>query len=110
MEYSPYHKDQTWLEQYGLVKNKNSRAIVANNIYKTIFIKIFFSEVKAGEKISAQEYILPGNKLATESPHEGYLVIFDTKTHAGTVCKPQEHREEDKIITSFIIGIGYREK
>ncbi|UCH92436.1 MAG: ATP-binding protein [Candidatus Aminicenantes bacterium] len=235
VEYSPYHKDQTWLEQYGLVKNKNSRAIVANNIYKTIFIKIFFSEVKAGEKISAQEYILPGNKLdmerilldfdqyiarigvrafyqkvkvsstdpfvgsgknkilpgmskemkpyektgqflltawlyqfvkegagdlryevpsglgrmdimlnykgrryiietkvnhqddithilregisqvakkylATESAHEGYLVIFDTKTHAGAVCKPREHREEDKKVTSFIIGIGYREK
>ncbi len=48
--------------------------------------------------------------LATESAHEGYLVIFDTKTHAGAVCKPREHREEDKKVTSFIIGIGYREK
>lgn len=47
--------------------------------------------------------------LATESAAEGYLVIFDTKTHAGAVCKPQNHREADKNVTSFIIGIGYNE-
>ncbi len=206
-EYSSYDKDQSWLEQYGLIKNKENRAVVANNIYKSVFIKIFFKEVKAGENIPPKEYTLPGNRLdmkrilldfdqyiaqigvrafykekkpyektgqflltawlyrfvkggdgdlryetpsglgrmdvllnykgkryvietkvnhqedmtrilqqgltqvaqkylATESAAEGYLVIFDTKTQTGAVCKQQEHHEEGKKITSFIIGIG----
>jgi hypothetical protein len=210
-EYVPNDEDQTWLEQYGLVKNKNDRAVVSNNIYKARFIKTFFKEAKAGEDISLQEYILTGNNLdmekilldfdqyiarigvrafykekkpyektgqflltawlyrfvtggagdlryethsglgrmdmmlnykgkkyiietkvnhqddisrilrqgvnqvaqkylATESAAEGYLVIFDTKTHVGAVCKQEDHQEEDKKVTSFIIGIGYPEK
>jgi hypothetical protein len=211
VEYVANDEDQSWLEQYGLIKNRDDRAVVSNNIYKTRYIKTFFKEVKAGEDISLQEYILPGNKLdmerifldfdqyiaqigvrafykekkpyektgqflltawlyrfvkggagdlryetptglgrmdillnykgkryiietkvnhqdditrilqqgikqvaqkylATESAAEGYLVIFDTKTHAGAVCKPRDHQEENKKVTSFIIGIGYREK
>ena len=211
VEYVPNDEDQSWLEQYGLIKNKNDRAVVSNNIYKARYIKTFFKEVNADENISLQEYILPGNRLdmerilldfdqyiaqigvrafykdkkpyektgqflltawlyrfvkggagdlryeatsglgrmdimlnykgrryiietkvnhqeditrilqqglrqvaqkylATESAAEGYLVIFDPKTHAGAICKPQEHQEEDKKVTSFIIGIGYREK
>lgn len=66
VEYSPYEKDQTWLEQYGLIKNKNARAIVANNIYKAMFIKTFFKEVKAYEEIPLQGYVLPGNRLDME--------------------------------------------
>jgi hypothetical protein len=211
VEYVANDEDQTWLEQYGLIKDKDDHAVVSNNIYKSRYIKTFFKEVKAGEDIALQEYILPGNKLdmerilldfdqyiarigvrafykekkpyektgqflltawlyrfvkggagdlryetpsglgrmdiilnykgrryiietkvnhqdditrilrqgimqvaqkylATESAAEGYLVIFDTKTHAGAVCKPRDHQEEDKKVTSFIIGIGYREK
>jgi len=49
-EYVPNDEDQTWLEQYGLVKNKNDRAVVSNNIYKARFIKTFFKEAKAGEE------------------------------------------------------------
>lgn len=64
----------------------------------------FTRVLEQGVSQVAQKY------LATESAHEGYLVIFDTKTHVGAVCKPQEHRQEDKKITSFIIGIGYLEK
>jgi hypothetical protein len=60
--------------------------------------------LQQGIRQVAQKY------LATESAAEGYLVIFDTKTHEGAVCKPQDHQEEDKKVTSFIIGIGYREK
>ncbi|UCH97485.1 MAG: hypothetical protein JSV88_11705, partial [Candidatus Aminicenantes bacterium] len=60
--------------------------------------------LQQGIRQVAQKY------LATESATGGYLVIFDTKTHAGAVCKPGEHQEEDKKVISFIIGIGYREK
>jgi hypothetical protein len=63
VKYNQYDKEQSWLEQYGLVKNSGGFAVVSNNIYKAIFIKTFFSEVQAGDDISPQEYGLPGNKL-----------------------------------------------
>jgi hypothetical protein len=63
VEYNPDDEDQTWLEQYGLVKNKDGHAVVANNIYKDRYIKTFFKEVNAYEEISLQGYISPGNKL-----------------------------------------------
>jgi hypothetical protein len=47
VEYDPDDEDQTWLEQYGLVRNIEGRAVVANNIYKARYIKTFFKEVKA---------------------------------------------------------------
>jgi len=63
VEYDPDNEDQTWLEQYGLVKNKNEYAVVSNNIYKTRYVKTFFKEVKPYEDISPQEYALPGDRL-----------------------------------------------
>ncbi len=224
VEYNPDDEDQTWLEQYGLIKKRTApapgsgvpnggntdtegHAAVANNIYKARYIKTFFKEVKAYEDISPQEYALPGGRLdmerillnfekyiarigvnafyekkkpyektgqflltaflyqfarggagdlgyevktglgrmdiiltyrgkkyiietkvnrhddvtgiinegikqlcskylATEKTGAGYLVIFDTKTHVGAVCEPRYHREGDKKVTSFLIGIG----
>jgi hypothetical protein len=61
VEYNPDDEDQTWLEQYGLVKNKDGHAVVGNNIYKARYIKTFFREVKADENIPPQEYTLPEN-------------------------------------------------
>ena len=207
VEYDPDDEGQTWLEQYGLIKNRDHHAVVANTIYQSRYIKTFFKEAKAYEKLSLQPYELPGNRLnmeriilnfekyisqigvsafykeekpyektgqflltawlyqfvrgeegelryevrsglgrmdilltykgtkyiietkmnrhndvtgiinegilqlstkylATESTSEGYLVIFDTKTLVGTVCKPRYHEPGDKKVTSFIIGIG----
>jgi hypothetical protein len=63
VEYDPDDKDQTWLEQYGLVKKTGGRAVVANNIYKARYIKTFFREAKAYETVSLQEYVLPGGSL-----------------------------------------------
>jgi hypothetical protein len=220
VEYNPDDQDQTWLEQYGLVKKKESKAVVANNIYKARYLKTFFKEVKAYRDITLQEYQLPGNRLdmerilldfeqyiaqigvnafyqkwtvpvpeggeeinetkpyektgqflltawlyqfvrggagelryevlsglgrmdvlltykgrkyiietkinrrnltrtlkdgitqvstkylASESAHEGYLIIFDTKTPVGEDCEPQYHEVGNKRITSFNIAIG----
>jgi hypothetical protein len=64
--YSSYQEDQSWLEQYGLIKNKEGHAIVANNIYKSMFTKVFFREVSAYEEISPDGYLLPGNRLDME--------------------------------------------
>ncbi|UCH98300.1 MAG: hypothetical protein JSV88_16060 [Candidatus Aminicenantes bacterium] len=43
--------------------------------------------------------------LASESVEEGFLVIFDIKTHIREECKPQQHQAGDKKVTSFTIGI-----
>ncbi len=207
VEYDPDDEDQSWLEQYGLVKNCDGHAVVANNIYEAIHVKAFFKELKAYEDLPLQPYMLPGNRLdmkrillnferyvarigvrafyaeekpyektgqflltawlyqfvkgeqgdlryevitglgrmdilltykgkkyiieikvnrhddikwiieegvlqlsgkylATEGTPEGYLVVFDTRTPVGTVCKPQTHRPEDKEVTALIIAIG----
>jgi hypothetical protein len=44
--------------------------------------------------------------LATEGASEGYLVIFDARKPVGGSCQPQYHRDGDKKVTSFTIGIG----
>jgi len=44
VEYNPDDEDQTWLEQYGLIKNNNGFAFVANHIYKARYLKTFFKE------------------------------------------------------------------
>jgi hypothetical protein len=206
VKYNQYDEDQAWLEQYGLIKNKDEHAVVANNIYKSVFTRAFFREVNADADISLNEYTLPGNRLdmetilfhfeqyiaqigvnafykekkpyektgqflltawlyqfvksgqgelryeilsgfgrmdilltykarkyiietkinrgklsrtlkngitqvsekymATESVDEGYLVIFDTKTHVGDEYEPRQHPAGGKSITSFTIGIG----
>jgi hypothetical protein len=67
VKYIPYNKDQNWMEQYGLIKNKGGKAVVANNIYKSVFVKTFFEEVNASEEIPPQRYELPGNRLDMES-------------------------------------------
>jgi hypothetical protein len=207
VEYNQYDEEHSWLEEYGLIKNKNENAVVANNMYKARFLKTFFKEVKAYEDLSPQEYVLPGDRLdmkrillnfeqyiaqigvsafykekkpyektgqflltawlyqfvksgegdlryevrsglgrmdviltykgikyiietkmnhrdditrileegltqvtqkylATEAAGEGYLVIFDTKTHVGAACTPQVHKVGDYQVTSFTIAIG----
>ena len=63
VEYNPDNEDQTWLEQYGLIENKDGHAAVANNIYRARYIKTFFKEVNAYGDISLREYVLPGNRL-----------------------------------------------
>jgi hypothetical protein len=211
VKYRPDDKDQSWLEQYGLVKKKERKAVVANNIYKERYIGTFFDEadvpVPTAGEIPLREYALPGNRLdmkrillnfdryiaqigvsafyrkgkayekagqflltawlyqfvrggegelryevrsglgrmdilltykekkyiietklnrhndlagtieegirqlsgkylASERTAVGYLVIFDTKTPVGTLCKTRNHQAGDKSVTSFTVGIG----
>jgi hypothetical protein len=67
VKYKTAHKEQSWLEQYGLIKEKNDSAVVANNIYKARFVEIFFDEanvpVPAAGEIPFPEYRLPGGRL-----------------------------------------------
>ena len=63
IEYNPDDEDQSWLEQYGLVKNIEGYAVVGNNIYKSRYIKTFFKEARAYDDLSLDIYELPGNRL-----------------------------------------------
>jgi hypothetical protein len=73
--------------------------------FSFLVVKSFFTSVSSVSSVAKIIYLAPFF-MATESAHEGYLVIFDTRTHAGAVCKPQYHGEEDKKVITFIIGIG----
>ncbi|UCH93612.1 MAG: AAA-like domain-containing protein, partial [Candidatus Aminicenantes bacterium] len=63
VKYKPNDEDQSWLEQYGLIKKKEKKAIVANRIYKERFIETFFNETEVSEGISPDRYVLPGDRL-----------------------------------------------
>ena len=67
VKYKPDDKDQSWLEQYGLIKKKEEKAVVANNIYKERFVETFFSETNVPEEVSTTRYVLPGNRLDMEN-------------------------------------------
>jgi hypothetical protein len=63
IEYIQYDEEQSWLEQYGVIKNIDGYAVVANNIYKAIHVKAFFKEARADDDLSLETYKLPGNRL-----------------------------------------------
>ncbi len=67
VKYMPDDEDQSWLEQYGLIKNSGGHAIVANPIYKSRYTATFFKEVQAIEDIQPEGYELPGGKLDMEN-------------------------------------------
>jgi len=67
VKYRVDNEDQSWLEQYGLIKRKKANAVVANNIYKKRFTETFFDEVGIDDNISAQREVLPGGKLGMEN-------------------------------------------
>ncbi len=58
VEYQPYDEEQSWLEQYGLIKNHKGQAVVANNIYKDFLLKVFFYEAGVLQDVSIQEYLV----------------------------------------------------
>ncbi|HLP60454.1 MAG TPA: AAA-like domain-containing protein [Candidatus Deferrimicrobium sp.] len=66
VEYGSYDEEQSWLEQYGLIKESDGKAVVTNNIYKAIHIKAFFKEAQASREIKVQGYMLPGDRLNME--------------------------------------------
>ncbi len=63
VKYNPYDEEQSWLEQYGLIKNRDGHAIVTNNIYRSIHVNAFFTEVNTVEPLPLQAYLLPNNGL-----------------------------------------------
>jgi hypothetical protein len=66
-KYRPNDNEQSWLEQYGLIKREEKKAVVANRIYKERFVAAFFDEVEIPENISPNQYLLPGDLLDIEN-------------------------------------------
>ncbi len=66
--YSLYCPEQSWLEQYGLIrkqdtKEKKIKAVVANNIYKARFVETFSLAAIGSHPIILNDYVLPGRRL-----------------------------------------------
>jgi len=75
--YNPDDEDQSWLEQYGLINEKNEKARVANVIYKRRFLKAFFQESDASADISYRGYYTADGFLdmsAIISDFEEYII------------------------------------
>jgi hypothetical protein len=56
VKYKPDDEDQSWLEQYGLIKRKEKKAVVANPIYKKRFIETFFIGADGLDEFSPAGY------------------------------------------------------
>jgi hypothetical protein len=87
VEYDPDSEEKAWLEQYGLIINKDGNAVVANNIYKTRYVKTFFKEARAYEDLSPLAFELPENqriihqgrkeKSARSGEHHNHAIHFE---------------------------------
>ena len=77
VDYNPDDEDQSWLEQYGLINEKNDKAVVANAIYKRRFLKAFFQESGATADTSLNAYFTSDGFLNMEailSDFEEYII------------------------------------
>ncbi len=93
VEYNPGNEEQTWLEQFGLIKNREGKAVVANNIYKMRYLRIFFDEVAKHACPSPQSYILPDSRLNMESilqDFSNYIAQIGVRAFYETPKNPYE--------------------
>ena len=77
VDYNPDDENQSWLEQYGLINEKNDKAAVANTIYKRRFLKAFFQESGAIADTSYNAYFTSDGFLNMEailSDFEEYII------------------------------------
>ncbi|ODS33731.1 MAG: Archaeal ATPase [Candidatus Scalindua rubra] len=76
VEYDPDEEEQNLLELHGLISEDNDKAIVANNIYKKRFVKMFFREVSSHVDLTGKRYYLEDGFLNMElvlSEFEKYI-------------------------------------
>jgi hypothetical protein len=67
VDYNPDDEDQSWLEQFGLIKEENEKVEAANTIYKRRFLKAFFHESGAVADTSLKSYFTQHGLLDMES-------------------------------------------
>ncbi|MCK4766235.1 MAG: AAA-like domain-containing protein [Candidatus Aminicenantes bacterium] len=88
VKYNPDDEDQTWLEQYGLIKKKDRKAVVANNIYKERYLETFFHETRVPEELSAAAYSLPDGSLDMEN------ILLDFEQYIAQIGVRAFYREK----------------
>jgi hypothetical protein len=77
VEHNPDDEDQSWLEQFGLIKEKNEKVEAANTIYKRRFLKSFFQESGAVADTSLKSYFTRNGLLdmaSILSDFEEYII------------------------------------
>jgi len=89
VEYDPNDANHSWLEQYGLIKNRDEHAVVSNNIYKNRFLKTFFKEVSASVDPQVRKYILPGDRLNIEK------ILSDFSRYIGQIGAKAFYQKEN---------------
>lgn len=67
VEYNPDDDDQSWLEQYGLIRPFQDKAASANPIYQRRFLRAFFKDAQAETDVSERSYYLPDGGLDMET-------------------------------------------
>jgi hypothetical protein len=92
IEYNPDDEDQSWLEQFGLIKEENEKVEAANTIYKRRFLKAFFQQSGAVADTSLKSYFTQHGLLDMEpilSDFEEYIIQIGVNAfYAGK--KPYE--------------------
>jgi hypothetical protein len=82
VDYSQYDEAQSWLEQYGLIKEEQKKATVANSIYGKLFLNAFFQESQAVTDVSYAGYFTSDGFLNMEAilaDFEEYIVQIGVK-------------------------------
>ncbi|MDQ1354068.1 MAG: hypothetical protein QG657_4377 [Acidobacteriota bacterium] len=107
VKYVPDNKDQGWLEQYGLIKKKETKAVVANSIYKKRFTEAFFNKVRVPGDVYKQTYELPGGRLDMENillDFSQYITQIGVRAFYQT-SKPYE-KTGQFLITAWLYRFG----
>ena len=92
VDYNPDDEDQSWLEQYGLIREMHEKAEPSNAIYKKRFLKAFFMESKAFTNINDKGYYSDDgflNMRSILSDFEDYIMQIGVNAFYGT-GKPYE--------------------
>ncbi len=94
VKYRVNNKDQSWLEQYGLIKRKDNRAVVANSIYRRRFTETFFDEMDITENLQTLRNGLLEDRLDME------MILLDFANYIaqiGVRAFYQENKPYEKV-------------
>ncbi len=121
IKYKPYGEEQSFLEQYGLIKEHNDKAAVANPIYKKLFSELSPSKTFPISTLSGQKKKLfisysreDRSWLDLLIPHLGVLEYkgiqywFDEKIRPGEDWPPEiQHAIETSQVAVCLVTANF---
>jgi len=87
VEYFPDDESQSWLEQYGLIREKDDKAVVFNSIYQKRFLKAFFRKIERRVDAAARRYYLADGLLNMQkilADFEKYIIRIGASAFYST--------------------------